>query len=109
MKKFLAVALIFSLTVSALSGCENRNQAGGQTSGTSAYKDTVNIGMSTSCPSMDPQSNTDQSSKILYKVMHMTLVAQDENLKPTPGLAESWKQTGPTTLCLSSSQRRQIS
>lgn len=114
-KKITAIALVLISVMMAvlLSSCRNSNSPpqsssspgsesvdlhGTATTDSDVYKDTIMIGMDGSCPNMDPHSNTDQPSKILWKVMHTPLVVQDENLKMAPGVAESWEQPDDRTI-----------
>lgn len=89
MKKRLAYLLLLALLLSGCLGAAGAENV--------VYKDTVYIGMSESCPNMDPQSNTDRASKILYKVMHQPLFMEDENLEAIPGIAESYEQSDEKT------------
>lgn len=88
MKRSLAYLLAFVIAI-AIPCCVQAE--------TVSYKDTVYIGMSESCPNMDPQSNTDRASKILWKVMHQPLYMEDENLEAIPGVAETYEQLDDKT------------
>jgi peptide/nickel transport system substrate-binding protein len=57
----------------------------------------LKIGLKTEPSSLDPQFHTLTPNLQVAAYIFDTLVMQDENLKPQPGLALSWKAIGDTT------------
>jgi peptide/nickel transport system substrate-binding protein len=66
-------------------------------SGGSAVGQELKIGLKTEPSSLDPQFHTLTPNLQVAAYIFDTLVMQDENLKPQPGLALSWKAIGDTT------------
>ena len=56
----------------------------------------LKIGLKTEPSSLDPQYHALNPNLQIALHMFDTLVMQDENLKPKPGLALSWKPVGDT-------------
>ena len=66
-------------------------------SGGNAIGQELKIGLKTEPSSLDPQFHTLTPNLQVAAYIFDTLVMQDENLKPQPGLALSWKAIGDTT------------
>jgi len=83
----LAVVLALALAAAA-AACGGSSE--GSAEGKQAEKQEITINWGAEPPSLDPGLATDTtSSNILLNIMD-PLVRLDENLKPTPNLAESW-------------------
>ena len=57
----------------------------------------VTVGMSVAPTSMDPQLGSLGSDEAMYRHVYDPLILSDENLQPTPALAESWELIDDTT------------
>jgi peptide/nickel transport system substrate-binding protein len=64
---------------------------------TAASAQEVKIGLKTEPSSLDPQYHALNPNLQMAFHVFDTLVMQDQNMKPTPGLALSWKPVGETT------------
>lgn len=80
MKKFLALALAVTMSLSLLAGCSSDSGS-----------DTVIIAATSDPVSMDPQISRDIPSMIVYTQMYEKLFVMDDTLTPTPWLAESYE------------------
>src|SRR5215211_2655345 len=90
----LAVVLALALAAAA-AACGGSSE--GSAEGKQAEKQEITINWGAEPPSLDPGLATDTtSSNILLNIMD-PLVRLDENLKPTPNLAESWDVSGDGT------------
>ena len=57
----------------------------------------VTVGLSVAPTSMDPQLGALGSDEAIYRHIYDPLILSDENLQPTPALAESWELIDDTT------------
>lgn len=62
-----------------------------------AAAQTLNIGLAAEPSSLDPHYHNLSPNNMLSRHVFETLVKQDVNQKPTPGLAESWRTVDPLT------------
>jgi peptide/nickel transport system substrate-binding protein len=98
-----AVAIAVALPGLVLSACGNgssRNASTGtEPSGSSAAGRGGQLvwGKPGEAPVLDPAGSGSASAWELMHLVYDTLVDLDGNLNPTPDLAESWRQTSPTT------------
>jgi len=85
---------VFSLAVTLMLGVALYGGANPAT----AKENVFRYGMGTDIRSMDPPDCTDNTSELVNYHMYEGLVKFDENMKITPGLAESWKYKDPKNL-----------
>jgi oligopeptide transport system substrate-binding protein len=87
--RLLAVAVVpLGLVVA---GCGGGSDEGGGGGSGAASEQSITVNWGAEPPSLDPGLATDTtSSNILLNIMD-PLVKLDDNLKPVPNLAESWK------------------
>ena len=84
----IPAAVLALLLAAAVAACGGSSE--GSAGGKQAEKQEITINWGAEPPSLDPGLATDTtSSNILLNIMD-PLVRLDENLKPTPNLAESW-------------------
>jgi oligopeptide transport system substrate-binding protein len=91
-KRSTISALVLALAVAAAAAACGGSSEGSE-GAKQAQKQEITINWGAEPPSLDPGLATDTtSSNILLNIMD-PLVKLDANLKPTPNLAESWKQS----------------
>src|SRR5215208_7810064 len=89
-KRWLLPAAVVAALMLVAAGCGGGNDNQGAQQGQQGAKQEITINWGAEPPSLDPGLATDTtSSNILLNIMD-PLVRLDENLKPTPNLAESW-------------------
>jgi peptide/nickel transport system substrate-binding protein len=97
----LVLALV--LAIAGLTGCGGGTGGGATTSGGETGSPAAGRGgqlvwgKPLEVLGLDPTSDPNGSSWELLQLVYDTLVGVDDDLKPTPRLATSWKQTSPAT------------
>jgi peptide/nickel transport system substrate-binding protein len=92
-------SLLLVAAAAALAACGGSTSSSGQsgTSGPARAGGTIVWGKPAEVASIDPTTNEQDSSWQLLSVVYEQLVGIDDNLRPTPKLAQSWSQPSPTT------------
>lgn len=99
LSKVLAVVLAASM-VAGISGCSKKesSETKAESTGTSAVKDSLIVGLSVDPQNLDPNDNNSQNIHRVKTQIYETLVFRDANGKITPGLAESWEMPDDKTI-----------
>src|SRR5664279_6559011 len=69
-------------------------------SGLAHAQKTLNWGTGADVDTMDVHIAGTVASWVMYEMVYETLLTTDKDMKLRPGLAESWKQTSPTSYVL---------
>ena len=82
-----AFFLLALFVLVALAGCQSQPPSSG----------VITLAVLSSPNSLDPRIGTDETSQRVHQLIYDNLLALDEQLKVTGGLASSWQQTDPIT------------
>ena len=96
MRKKLTMVLSLIIIISLLlTGCGGKGgdskTSGGEVSGTTAKKDTLNYGIGAEPTSLDPSISNDLVSYSVVHQLYDYLIVYRPDGTITPGLAESWE------------------
>ncbi|MGL5051901.1 MAG: glutathione ABC transporter substrate-binding protein [Fusobacteriaceae bacterium] len=92
MKNKFKVLALGTLALLTLTACGSKDSAK-----VGEVKNKLVIAQGADAKSLDPHATNDQPSSRVAAQIYDRLVEQDENMKPQPGLAESWEQLDPKT------------
>jgi peptide/nickel transport system substrate-binding protein len=99
-KAWSVALLVVAVTAAAAYGAGDDSGHSNAQAGTSAQGQsggTLVWGKPAEVAGIDPTTNTQYTSWQLLSIVYEGLVGIGDDLKPTPKLATSWKQTSPTT------------
>lgn len=92
MKNKFKVLALGTLALLTLTACGSKDSAK-----TGEAKNRLVVAQGADAKSLDPHATNDQPSSRVAAQIYDRLVEQDENMKPQPGLAESWEQPDSKT------------